>query len=356
MKLAKYFAGALSGIALAGASLPAMAADYELRFAEFGSSRGPRAEALQWWGDEVNKRSDGRIVVEFFWAQSLAKGPDTVQAIGSGLADVGSAAGTYIPAEMPVWSLANQPFAIDDMWVGMRVWTELQETLPALQEEMKRHNIKLLANYSSGNVHLLSKDKPIRSLEDLQGLKVRTTSGISPVLEALGAVPVALNIPETYQAMERGTVDATINYTPFIKAYKHYEVGKYLTEVGFGQTMGYGLAINRDLFDEMPEDLQQIIEEVSADFVDHYAKLYLTAEEEAREQMMAGIDGYTVEIIQLSPEERERWKAPAIDTLEEWKAEVASKGVDPEPILAAMLAAKRKYESELEAQGYPWRR
>lgn len=221
---------------------------------------------------------------------------------------------------------------------------------------MERHNIKLLANYSSGNVHLLSKDKPIRTLEDIEGVKVRTTSGISPVLEALGAVPVALNIPETYQAMERGTVDATINYIPYIKAYKHYEVGAYLTEVGFGQTMGYGLAINRDLFNEMPEDLQQIIEEVSDEFVEVYARKYVTQEQEAREQMIAGIDGHKIEVIQLDPAERARWKAPAVDTLEQWKAEVSAKGIDPEPMLAAMLAAKQKYESELDEKGYPWNR
>lgn len=349
-------AATLAGIAVMAGGAPVAAAEYDLRFAEFGSSRGPRAEAIQWWADELQKRSDGRVEVEIFWAQSLAKGPDTVAAIGSGLADVGSAVGVYTPADMPIWNLSNTPFSIDDMWVGMRVWDEMQKTSPELQEEMTRKNIKVLANYSSGNVHLLSIKAPILTVEDLKGKKVRSTSGISPVLEALGAAPVSLNIPETYQAMERGTVDASINYIPYIKAYKHHEVGSYLTEVAFGQTMGYGLAINLDLYNEMPADLQQIIVELSDEFIEVYAEKYVTEEEAARQQLAEGIDGHKVEFFQMDPKERARWMAPAEKKVEEWKAQVAEKGIDPEPILARLEATKAKYTQELAEQGYPWKR
>ncbi|MGR3425076.1 MAG: C4-dicarboxylate TRAP transporter substrate-binding protein [Sagittula sp.] len=345
---------AVSTAILSGSAVAA--AEFDLRFAEFGSSRGPRAEALQWWADEVAKRSDGRIEVEFFWGQSLAKGPDALNAIGSGLADAGTVVGTYAPAQLPVWNLANMPFSVDDMWVGMRVWDAMQEQDPDLQAEMKAQNVKLLANYSSGNVHLHSIESPILSLDDLKGKKVRTTSAFSKLLEDLGAVPVALNIPETYQAMERGTVDATINYIPYIKAYKHYEVGDYLTEVGFGQTMGYGLGINLDLYNEMPDDLKEMLEEVSNEFLDVYGEKYVTQEQAAKDDMIAGIDGHKVEFLQLDPEERARWMAPASEFLENWKEQVKAKGVDPEPILSRFESLKADYQNELAEKGYPWTR
>ena len=148
---------------------PVQAKNYVLRYSDIGPPRGPRAAALMWFAEELEKRSDGQTKIKFFWSQSLVKGKATMKAVGSGLAGMGTILGIYIPAELPIWNYANTPFAISDPWVGMRTWYELRQTVPAFRAETAKRNIKILFNNTAGPVHLLSKKGPILTMEQMQG-------------------------------------------------------------------------------------------------------------------------------------------------------------------------------------------
>ena len=189
----------------------AFARSYTLKFSEIGPPRGPRAEALKWWAEEVEKRSNGALKVKFFWGQTLVKSKATLKAVGSGLAEMGTINGVYTPANLPVWNLANAPFTIRDPWVGMRVWHEMRQQVPALVMEAERNDVKILFNYATGPMHLLSVKKPIKTLEDLQGMKLRATGGAVQLLSSLGATPVKMGFGEIYAALDRGTIDGSIN-------------------------------------------------------------------------------------------------------------------------------------------------
>ena len=131
------FALALVATSSAGPS-PAYGAEFELRYSDIGPPRGPRAEALKWWADELKTRSKGRIEIEFFWGQSLVKGKDNLRAVGSGLVETAQVIASYTPADLPVWNYASVPFGINDEWVGMRTWFEMLTTTPEALEEAKR--------------------------------------------------------------------------------------------------------------------------------------------------------------------------------------------------------------------------
>jgi TRAP-type C4-dicarboxylate transport system substrate-binding protein len=327
---------------------------YNLRYADIGPPRGPRAAALMWWADELEKRSGGDIKIKFFWSQSLVKGKATMKAVGSGLSDTGTILGIYTPAEFPVWNYANTPFLHGDAWIGMRTWHELRQQSPELQKETARQKVMILANNTSGPVQLLTTKSPVTSVADLKGKKIRTSGGWTNLFKSLGAVPVKIGFGELYAALDRGTIDGTINYTPFVKSYKHYEVASHVTESKMGQVLGYGIGINTKLFKSMPKKLQDIIVKTSDQYMDVYAKNYMADSDDAKKAMTAGIDGRKVAFHQLSAAETKKWAAAAASFKAEWIAKMKKKGIDADAFLAKFDKIHAKYKKIVADKGYPW--
>ena len=337
------------------ASKTADAKNYTLRYADIGPPRGPRAAALKWWAAELEKRSGGEIKIKFFWGQSLVKGKETMKAVSSGLAEMGSVLGIYTPAEFPVWNYANQPFAIGDVWVGMRTWHELRQTQSLLSDETSKRNVKILFNNTTGPVQLLSTKSPMTSIADLKGKKIRTSGGWTHLFKALGAVPVKIGFGELYAALDRGTIDATINYTPFVKSYKHYEVAGHLTEANMGQVLGYGGGINLKIFNGMSAKQRDILVNTSDEYMNVYARNSLEYSAQAKVDMIAGIDGKKVQFHQLADAERTKWAAAAGSFTSDWLAKMKKKGIDGKAFIMAFEQTRAKYRGILKAKGYPWK-
>ena len=187
---------------------------------------------------------------------------------------MGTILGIYTPADLPIWNYANAPFAGTDIWVGMRTWHEMRKTVPELEAETIKKKIKILFNNSAGPVQLLSAKVPITSVAQLKGKKIRATGGWVQLFKALGAVPVKIGFGELYAALDRGTVDGTINYIPYVKSYKNYEVAGHLTIVNMGQVLGYGGGINLKLFNSMAKNLQDILVNTSSEYIGLRQKLH----------------------------------------------------------------------------------
>ena len=123
---------------LAGLTTTALAqAEYKLTFADFGANRGPRAEVLNWWADELNKRTDGRVEVDFAWSGALLKTQDILHGVRGGVADMGTVIATATPAEFPLYSFGSFPLNEVDSWVGVNAWWELHKTSEHLQAELE---------------------------------------------------------------------------------------------------------------------------------------------------------------------------------------------------------------------------
>ncbi|MBT3787707.1 MAG: C4-dicarboxylate TRAP transporter substrate-binding protein [Alphaproteobacteria bacterium] len=328
---------------------------YKLRYAEFGPPRGARQVTLQWWADEIKKQTNGQVEIEIFWSQALVKGKEALKAVSAGLADMGSIVGVYTPADLPIWNLANAPFGGRDPWVGTKTWQELRKVLPELRAETEKRNVKILTNFTTGSVDILSK-KPILKVEDLDGLKIRATGGWGGLLRKLGATPVRIGMGELYQALDKGTVDATINYIQAAKAYKHYEVAGHWTEVQMGQVLGFGIGVNLKTFNKLPADIQKTILRVSDQYIDKFAQTYFADIAKARKDMEAGIDGKKVIFHAMEKNEREKWSQASSYFVEDWIKKVSKKGIDGQKVVDTMNRLRAKYEAELKTQDYPWKR
>ena len=351
-------AGALAAVLLLPAAPQvADAKDYIIRYSDIGGNKGPRAAALNVWAKEIEEQSKGQMKIKFFWGQSLIKAKATLKGVSSGLAEMGTIIPAYTPADTPVGNYGNIPFNEADPWIGMRAHHDVRINGKHLQAEDKRNGIKMLFTNVTGPVQLLCGKEQIDTLEKIKGKKIRAIGGYIELFKSMGAVPVKIGFGELYSALDRGTVDCTINYTPYVKSYKHYEVTKYLMLAKMGQSIGYGGGINLKFYNGLPQDMKDILLAASDRYMDNYAKNLLDYSKEARETMTAGIDGKKLTIVEMPDAELAKWA--------EFAKPIASKllgkmrklsEAERNEFAARYASTMAKYRKIQEEKGYPWAR
>ena len=351
-------AGALAAaMVLPAAPQVADAKDYLIRYSDIGANRGPRAAALNVWKEEIEKESKGQLKIKFFWGQSLIKSKATLKGVGSGLAEMGTVIAAYTPADMPVLNYGNVPFNEPDPWVGIRAMQDLRENGKHIRAEEKKNKIRMLFQNVTGPVHLLCGKEQIDTLEKLKGKKVRAIGGYIQLFKSMGAVPVKIGFGELYSALDRGTVDCTVNYTVFVKSYKHYEVTKYLMLAGMGQSIGYGGAINLKFYNSLPQNLKDILDKASDRYMDNYGKNLIEDSKAAAKEMAAGIDGKVLKFVDIPQSELDRWAGYSKEIGKTLLGKMKHMSeADRNQHAADFEAAVAKYRKIKAEKGYPWER
>ena len=252
---------AVSAITLGALLVPGLAeaeAEYTLKYADSMPTTHYSVAATKRWIEEVEKRSGGRIEIEHYPAEQLASARDLLDAVQDRIADIAYIPAQYFAEKLPQATVGSLPIpeVNGDIGAIMHAYMDLGRGI--LDEvELKDAGIKALRASSTEPYNLHMTDKKIVTLADLEGQKVRVGGNVQQeTLAALGGIPVTVTPPEIYNAMQNGTLDGTVFHLPSIHSYKLNDLVKCSTgNLNLGVFTSY-TAINRDLFDSMPEDLQ----------------------------------------------------------------------------------------------------
>ncbi|MBN1907854.1 MAG: TRAP transporter substrate-binding protein DctP, partial [Deltaproteobacteria bacterium] len=188
----------------------------------------------------------------------------------------------------------------------------------------------VLALFCHPSGHFNTVKKPIKNLEDFQGMKFRTASPhVTKALKAFGAVPVTMPISESYSALERGVVDGTVLDWNGLHVFKLAELLKYSTETDF-YTMTMMIVMNKRKYDSLPDDIKKIIDQttgivMSRDAGKAYDEMRLVEREQCLEDGM--------QTIQLPSEDIKKLQALSMPLREEWVEEMNNKNLPGKAIL-----------------------
>ena len=327
----------------------------ELRFAEFGPNRGTRAEALEWLNEELRERSGGALGLDITWGGALLDAKTAAQGLSDGVADLASIVPVYAPGRLVAYEVTDT-IQFGDEWVGMMATYDFMTTNEAALDEQKKANIKYFGNYTTGPTQLLTRDKPVSEAADLDGMTIRATGAFVPALEAKGAATVSVSQPEVYEALSNGSVGGSTTYYYVVKAYKQYEVAKYITELDMGQTLAFGIGMNMNTYMSLTPEQQKLIDDLGLEFTQHVAEKMFASRTEVKAELQAGIDGHKVEIVQPSEELRSSLVEIADADVASWKSKASEKGLDAEAIYSSFAGLVDKYTAERDEKGYPWDR
>lgn len=357
----KYIAGTIiptlliAGFASLAPVITAEAQTRELRYAEFGPNRGTRAAALEWLDEQMRERSNGALGLNITWGGALLGAKTAAQGLADGVADMASIVPVYAPGKLVAYEVTDT-IQFGDEWVGMMATYDFMTTNETALEEQKSSNIKYFGNYTTGPTQLLMKDAPVEKAEDLNGKTIRATGAFVPALESKGASTVAMSQPKVYEALSNGSADGSTTYYYVVKAYKHYEVAKYITELNMGQVLAFGIGMNMNTYSSLPADQQKLMDDLGREFTVHMAQKMYESRTNVKKELQEGIDGNKVTIVEPSEELRTDLVETANADVSNWKEKATKKGMDADAVFGAFETMVEKYTKERDEKGYPWDR
>lgn len=297
----------------------AAAQTYKLTYSIFFPPMHVQAKTGMEWAAEVEKRSGGRIQIAVHPGGTLTKADQCWQGVLGGISDLGMSCFAYTPGRFPLLEALDLPLGWPDGLTATRVAT----ALAAKYNPAEIQGAKILYIHAHGPGILATK-KPVRALEDLKNMKIRGTGLSAGIATALGATAVGMPQPETYDALQKGVVEGTFCPIETLKGWKQGEVVEFVTDTkAIGYTTAMFVAMNQKSWDALPADLQQILTDVSAEFVDKHGAAWNQADAEGLEF----VRGLNREIIALSADEEARWKAAVEPIVAKYLAQTAEKGL-----------------------------
>jgi TRAP-type transport system periplasmic protein len=316
--------------------------EYEWQMAAFLGESTAQGQAMEWWMDEVEERSNGRIAFERYYSESLLGGEEIRDGIGDGRVAVGNFTTAYTPADFPVEGVSQLPFVGDNVPAQTATLNDLYETHDGFREEFQSQGVHVLS-FVGIQPPVTGADEPIESIDWFEGKSVRTSGFTTRAVEAMGGDAVSIVAGETYEAMQRGLIDAysgmLIDVIPPLGL---HEVGPHLVDLGIGYfaSSTWGMSLNE--YEALPDDLRQIIDEVSEEFHDKQFELREPIEAEACETILDA--GGSITILDDS-EVAALEEAVGDGPMEDWLAGAEAAGVDGEALYEEYVSSIEEYAS-----------
>ena len=271
------------------------------------------------WAEEIKKRTDGQVVITVFSGGSLTKADQCYQGVVDGVSDIGMSAFAYTRGRFPLLEGLDLPVGYPD---GISA-TRIANALSVKFQPAETKDVTLLYVHAHGPGILAAK-RPVAKLEDMKGLKVRATGFSAKVVESLGGSPVSMSQGETYEALQKGVVDATFCPVETLKGWKQGEVIACVTDSKcVGYTTAFFVAMNKEAWARLPPEVQKTIEAVSAEWVVKHGQAWNDADQEG----LAFIAGLKRLILSLTSAEQAQWVEKVTPLLQDYASRTAEKGL-----------------------------
>ncbi len=236
----------------------------------FPSSHYQATEVYAMWVEEIQNATKGYVKINLFPVNTLLKSAEMYDGVVSGTADIGSSSMGYTRGRFPVMEAFEFPgiyfgsaaATVAGAWEGYKKFRpkELSDT-------------KLMWLYSAGPGSLYTKKK-VSSLAELKGMRIRATGNTAKAIKAMGAVPVAMPMPDAYEALSKGVVEGQIAPPEVLKGWKQAEVTKFIAILPPVYNSIMWTAMNLKKWNSLPRDVQIAIEAINEGFSVRAAKIW----------------------------------------------------------------------------------
>jgi TRAP-type C4-dicarboxylate transport system substrate-binding protein len=284
------------------------------------------------WCEKVAAESNNRIKCQMLHAMSGGgTPPQLVDRVKDGVDDLTITLPGYTPGRFPAMEVFELPFMTNSAEVGAAAaWDFLQK-----YATKEFPGTKVLATWvhDEGYVHTAS--KPVKSLDDFRGLKLRApTRQTNKLLAKLGATPVGMPVTGVADALSKGTIDGYVLPWEVIPAFKLHEMTKFHTETDPSRpamySAGFIFAMNQARYDSLPADLKKVIDNNSGAALSRQIGR-IWDESQAVGRKAAQDRGNT--FIKLTPAETDQWVKASASLYDEWTADMDKRGLPGKQML-----------------------
>jgi TRAP-type C4-dicarboxylate transport system substrate-binding protein len=310
----------------------------ELKLAYFVGDQHAMSQWLIKWANNLEKDSGGRITVKRFPGSQMGPVQQHYDFVRTGQADVAWFLHGATPGRFLLTELVQVPYLAGSAEIGTKVLNDSELRSKYLDAEHKGLKVLLLLTHQPGNVHTTK--KPIRTVEDMKGLRIRFASPtIRDFIAALGGTPVGVLPTEQVEQLQKGTIDGVfIDYGGAGIAFKMGGVLKYSTEM-YSYVSSFGVAMNPDFWNRLPPDLQGIVTKSMTGVEKEVGEAWDGLDVPGKKAIMDGGG----EAIRLSPEENARFRKIGAEVAEARVKELESKGMPARAIYDRMKSLAEEH-------------
>ncbi|MDH5695755.1 MAG: TRAP transporter substrate-binding protein [Dehalococcoidia bacterium] len=307
-----------------------------LSFANFPPAPTFPCVSMERWADEVEKRTNGKVVVDTFPGGTLLTSPAMFDGVLSGVADIGCSCPSYEPGRFPlIVGMETPRVKFDSVAVASQaLWEACQEFKP---ESLAR--FKVLYMYTAGPNHICTIE-PVRTLDDLQGLPLRASGAVVPIMKALGAAPEGMPQSEVPEALAKGRIKGYISSDDVLMDFKYAEIVKYRTDWSPCIGCSFAVVMNKPAWNSLPADVQKVMDELALEqsvWTGEYMDTH------CGESLQWAIDEQGLEVITISATEKAKWDALLEPVTESWLADMEAKGLPGKAYLDKLTELRDKY-------------
>ncbi|WP_054034309.1 TRAP transporter substrate-binding protein [Desulfatitalea tepidiphila] len=304
-----------------------------LRFATgFSPMHTMQVKVFEPWAKKISEMTGGRIEVKMFPAGALGKPATLYELAEKGIADIAYTLHDYTPGRFPMTEVFALPYMTPSAEkTAAAMWNTYEQSADFRKEYSQ---VKLLALFCHPGGDFHTTKRPIRSLDDLKGLKIRTASPfVTQALKIYGAIPIAMPITEAYSALERGVVDGTVAPWEGLGVFKLDDLTRFALEIDF-YTMTMMVVMNQRKYDALPADIRKAIDETTGLTMSLAAgKAYDETDEPFKSRALEK----GIQINTLSDEEMRRLKGLTQPLRKEWVEKGTAKNLDAQAVLQTAL-------------------
>jgi len=284
--LRKFGLAVLASAAIVASAVSAQAAELVLRSSDTHPDGYPTVEAVKYMGKLLEERTNGRIGIEVFHSAQLGEEKDTIEQTQFGVIDLNRVSlGPFnnIIEETQVVSLPYIFRSVDHMHKVMDgpIGDEILAAFEA-------HDLIGLAFYDGGSRSFYNSEKPIKSVDDLKGMKFRVMQSdmFVDMVGALGANATPMPYGEVYSAIQTGVIDGAENNWPSYDSSGHFEVAKYYT-LDEHLIVPEVLVMSKKTWDKLSPEDQAIVRQAAKDSVPQMRELWAAQEKKSEDKIRA---------------------------------------------------------------------
>ncbi|WP_299757559.1 C4-dicarboxylate TRAP transporter substrate-binding protein [uncultured Boseongicola sp.] len=293
--------------------------------------------------ERVESRTDHTLNIVEGYSGSIVKVTEVLEGVQDGVLDIGGMCFCFEPSNLPLHAFQVMlPFGtmdpVESLGIAQDVYKEVPYLTDVFEEE---YNQVLLSRIADGGYNLGTKFE-WNELSDLKGEKIGGAGINLNWLENAGVVPVSSSLATSYTEMSTGVYDGFIMFPSAWVNLKLYEPGPYYTLIGFGSMTWHGLTINKDTYDELPEDFRAILHEVAADYEEQTGIVNLREYDRLIDELRG-----LITVTEIDANVRQEWAESLRDWVQKTATDLEGQGLPAKQVMNLVL-------DSAEARGYDW--
>ncbi len=298
---------------------------------------------LKGWCDNIAKDSNNRLQCQIFPAMQLGGTPPQLyDQVKDGIADVAWTLAAYT-AKLSKLEVFELPFMTtnDADGVSRAAWEYSQKFM---QDEFK--DVKLLAVHVHGPGNIYTKAKPVTTMADFKGLKIRAPSKpTTRMLATMGATPVSIPVPGVPEALSKGVIDGAVIPYEVAPGLKVHELTNHTAETDRSYrslyTIVFVVTMNKAKYDSLPADLKAVIDKNSGYELSAFLGRAQAGADVPAKKIFQETKNQTIHVIPKS--ELEKWKQATDQQDDDWVKEMTGKGMNGKELFDTATALIKKY-------------